>query len=79
MVLGRANGQCEYCNEPGFVMGNRNIYLETHHIIPLSEKGSDDVNNVIALCPNHHREAHFGIHKNELREDFLNLIKSKYR
>jgi 5-methylcytosine-specific restriction protein A len=33
--------------------------LETHHIIPLSEEGEDIEENVIALCPNDHRRAHF--------------------
>jgi 5-methylcytosine-specific restriction protein A len=30
-------------------------YLETHHVISLSEQGPGKVTNVIALCPNDHR------------------------
>jgi len=41
-------------------MADGRLYLETHHIISLSENGSDEVGNVVALCPNHHREAHYG-------------------
>ena len=59
-VLARAEGRCEYCNQYGFVRPDGLLYLETHHIQPLSEGGSDDPRNVIALCANHHREAHFG-------------------
>jgi 5-methylcytosine-specific restriction enzyme A len=60
-VLKRAAGHCEYCGEPGFLMPSGQRYLETHHIIALSKDGSDRPDNVIALCPNHHREAHYGI------------------
>ena len=43
------------------------IYLESHHIHPLSEGGADTIENVIALCPNHHREAHFGENRDQFR------------
>ncbi|NJR13449.1 MAG: HNH endonuclease [Phyllobacteriaceae bacterium] len=61
-ILYRANGICEHCkNHAPF---NRNTdgrpYLEVHHRIPLAEGGDDTVANAIALCPNCHREAHFG-------------------
>ena len=35
-------------------------YLESHHVIALANDGEDRLTNVIALCPNDHREAHFG-------------------
>ncbi|MEI6290073.1 MAG: HNH endonuclease signature motif containing protein [Chloroflexota bacterium] len=60
LVLLRAKGKCEYCGAEGFKLQNGKIFLETHHIIPLSEKGPDDFKNVAAFCPNHHREAHYG-------------------
>ena len=56
-VLSRAKGHCEWCSEKGFVTKSGYIYLESHHIHPLSEGGADTIENVIALCPNHHREA----------------------
>jgi 5-methylcytosine-specific restriction protein A len=34
--------------------------LEVHHKKQLSEGGEDTVENAIALCPNCHREAHYG-------------------
>lgn len=59
-VLERSNGHCEYCDALGFRTSKGRLYLETHHVIPLSENGKDRVWNVAALCPNHHREAHSG-------------------
>lgn len=73
-ALIRANGKCEWCGESGFVMADGKIYLETHHIVPLSEDGLDTEKNVAALCPNHHREAHHGVIKTEMRKKLLNLI-----
>lgn len=59
-ALRRAGGKCEYCGSPGFKMSSGAIYLETHHVVPLSENGVDHVSNVAALCPNDHRRAHYG-------------------
>jgi hypothetical protein len=35
------------------------------------------MDNVIALSPYHHREAHFGINAEDLEEKFLDIIKIK--
>jgi 5-methylcytosine-specific restriction enzyme A len=67
VVLDRALGLCEYCKAPGFRTAGGQIYLETHHVEPLSEGGSDKVTNVIALCPNDHRKAHHGANRDEFR------------
>ena len=74
-VLSRANGKCEWCGELGFKMADGRIYLETHHVVALSENGSDTESNVAALCPNHHREAHHGEKKNEMRKKLLEHLK----
>ncbi|WP_342542729.1 HNH endonuclease signature motif containing protein [Paenisporosarcina sp. FSL H8-0542] len=37
-----------------------NPYLEVHHIKRLADNGEDSVENAIAVCPNCHRELHFG-------------------
>jgi len=70
-VLLRAIGLCEWCGKSGFEMTSGRIYLETHHIVPLSENGLDRVTNVTALCANHHREAHHGKNKAEIRKKLL--------
>ncbi len=71
VVLERAAGVCECCAASGFKMDNGRVFLETHHVIPLSEKGRDREWNVIALCPNDHRRAHFGEDRAALRNQFL--------
>ncbi|MCG5076489.1 HNH endonuclease [Paraburkholderia tagetis] len=60
-VLSRANGVCEGCVEPApFLRSDGRPYLEVHHRQPLAEGGVDTVENAIALCPNCHRERHYG-------------------
>ncbi len=78
LVLTRAGGICESCKEPGFLKRDGTLYLETHHVISLSEQGPDKMHNVIALCANDHRRAHFGKDWAELQDDFLEIL-SKYR
>jgi 5-methylcytosine-specific restriction enzyme A len=70
-VLERASGHCEYCGIKGFSTASGQIYLETHHITPLHKGGADNTSNVVALCPQHHREAHFGARANEISEAFF--------
>jgi 5-methylcytosine-specific restriction protein A len=70
----RANGKCEYCGENGFQTIGGKTYLETHHIIPLSENGSDTLKNIIALCPNHHREAHYSTRREQMKAEFQNIV-----
>lgn len=76
LVLERACGKCELCGQAGFEMPDGKIYLETHHVIPLSKGGDDSTSNVIALCPNDHRKAHHSIDKDSIRDSLLSLLKS---
>ena len=73
----RAKGKCELvkCSKRGFRMDDGRIYLETHHVISLSEGGADAESNVVALCPNHHREAHHGKSRKEMRDKLLKQLK----
>ncbi|EJG0029148.1 HNH endonuclease [Vibrio alginolyticus] len=61
-VLAQANGRCQKClNKAPFRRKSDNTpYLEVHHKVFLSNGGEDTVENSIALCPNCHRELHFG-------------------
>lgn len=70
-ALARAKGHCEFCGQPGFITSKGQSFLETHHIIPLSEGGSDIITNVAALCANHHREAHHGVRADLIRSHLL--------
>ena len=55
----RAGGICQLCHEPApFLTASGEPYLEEHHILWLSEGGSDTLDNVVALCPNCHRKMH---------------------
>lgn len=68
------NHCCEYCNwEYG---------TDIHHILPLSKGGTNDFNNLISLCPNHHRLADkelLIIIKSENGIVFNDLTKQKIR
>jgi len=70
-VMQRSNGACEHCGQKGFKTIGGEYYLESHHVNPLSEGGPDLESNVMALCPAHHREAHFGMERDRLRELLL--------
>ena len=55
----RAKGICQLCNQPApFNSKDGTPYLESHHIIWLSEGGSDSIDNIVALCPNCHKKIH---------------------
>jgi 5-methylcytosine-specific restriction protein A len=76
-VIQRAESCCEYCGHKGFLMPNDRHYLEAHHIIALANQGRDTVDNVIALCPAHHREAHYGTEAESLEVQFIEIVRKK--
>ena len=61
-VLHHAKGVCERCHRPAPFnrKSDGTPYLEVHHRIPLAQGGLDSIRNAEALCPNCHREAHYG-------------------
>ncbi|WP_409300323.1 HNH endonuclease [Peribacillus sp. SCS-155] len=63
----RTGFKCQVCEalnlEPySFKKTNGEYYVETHHIIPVSElqAGSLSTNNLLTVCANHHRQIHYG-------------------
>lgn len=71
-VLNEAGGKCECCTKDApFARIDGRPYLEVHHLKRLADGGTDRVSNAIALCPNCHRELHFGINR-------LDLLSSVY-
>lgn len=73
-VLKADKRQCEIDPQHHTFITRRNdeLYLEGHHLIPLSKqnefkKSLDVYANIIGLCPNCHRQLHFG-KKSEVRE-----------
>lgn len=66
-VLRRAAGNCECCNQPApFVTADQQPYLEVHHVHHMANNGPDTIWNAVAVCPNCHRELHYGIGSPEL-------------
>lgn len=69
-----ADGICQLCDNPApFKRPNGEPYLESHHIIWLSDGGEDTVENTVALCPNCHRKMHVV----SLEEDVKALMEKK--
>jgi hypothetical protein len=73
-VMKRAKGKCEFCGEPGFMGIDGAPYLECHHIVALANDGVDRMINVIAICANHHREAHFGKQHDEIEKRMIRIV-----
>ncbi len=61
-ALLRAAGHCERCRReaPFKRASDGTPYLEVHHRESLSAGGADSLANVLALCPNCHRDIHHG-------------------
>jgi 5-methylcytosine-specific restriction protein A len=60
-VLGRANRICEACERPApFLRPDGSAYLEPHHTRRVSDGGPDHPRWVGAVCPNCHRQIHYG-------------------
>ena len=65
-VYNSSKGICESCNKPSpFKKSDGTEYLEIHHVKRLADGGSDTVQNAVAICPNCHRELHYGEKKEE--------------
>ena len=73
-VIRRANGKCEFCGRQGFKKTDGSPYIETHHIIALAHEGADRESNVIGLCAEHHREAHFGADRDQLEIKMKEIV-----
>jgi 5-methylcytosine-specific restriction endonuclease McrA len=51
-----ANFQCVLCSEPE----TQWLKLEIHHLIRRFDGGSNEISNLMALCPNCHSKLHSG-------------------
>jgi predicted HNH restriction endonuclease len=76
-VIKQAKGVCEYCRELGFLLPDGSHYLEAHHVIALADQGADTVDNVIALCPSDHREAHYGKKAVVMENEMIKIIEQR--
>lgn len=58
-VVARSKGICEGCKQKAPFETKKGPYLECHHVYRLADGGPDHPENVVALCPNCHRRAHY--------------------
>lgn len=74
-LLDNSKGRCENCDqEAPFVKEDGAFYLEVHHVLQLAEDGSDTTTNAVAVCPNCHRELHYGKDREKIRENLYQKI-----
>ncbi|SDK76446.1 HNH endonuclease [Microbulbifer yueqingensis] len=74
-VLATAAGNCECCGNPApFMREDGSPFLEVHHVERLADGGEDTINNAAALCPNCHRQLHYGAQKQKLAQELRRKI-----
>lgn len=56
------NFECQICGL-SILKRDGNKYIEAAHITPKHEKGKESADNIILLCPNHHKEFDLGHRK----------------
>jgi len=72
----RSDYSCEMpgCDYQGFTKDSGEQYIETHHMIPMAEGGEDSIFNVAAVCPNCHKELHYGNDRQELTDTLRDAV-----
>ena len=77
-ALVRAGGICELCTKPApFVKFDGSQFLEVHHVHPLATGGADTCDNTVGICPNCHREIHYGKNAVKLNSKLKLYIKNR--
>ena len=77
-ALSRAGGKCEACREAAPFYSKKGPFLEVHHVNELSDNGPDTPENVIALCPNCHRRAHYSKEKTQFNESLKQWLNTNW-
>lgn len=52
--------KCQICNI-GIVKKDGSLYVEAAHITAKNENGDEEPDNILVLCPNHHKEFDYGL------------------
>lgn len=76
-VVARSCGICEGCGANSPFQTSTGPYLECHHIHRLSDCGPDHPENVVALCPNCHRRAHYAVDANTFNAQLKKIASEK--
>ena len=75
-VFARSKGQCEGCGSDAPFRSKTGPFLECHHVHRLADGGPDHPENVVALCPNCHRRAHYALDAKKYNDE-LKLVAIK--
>lgn len=79
-IISQADGICECCEQTApFITESGVPFLEVHHLKRLADGGSDTVANAVAICPNCHRELHYGTRKLEITDVLFSSIQRLLR
>lgn len=73
-VLARARGRCELCSKEPFMTDAGRPFLEIHHVWQLASGGPDTPANSVALCPDCHRELHYGCHRDQKTRELYRKV-----
>jgi len=73
-ALKRAGGICRGCGKAAPFESREGPFLEVHHVYRVADGGPDHPGSVIALCPNCHREVHYGIEGDKLNERLIRYL-----
>ena len=73
-VLANSGGKCECCGNPAPFETEKGPYLEVHHLLQLAFGGPDTIHNCVAVCPNCHRNLHYGKDAGERVADLTSRI-----
>lgn len=67
-IINRYSGKCAICGwraTDKLIKTDKGIHYsygnEIHHIVPISKGGKATEDNLILLCPNHHKQAHMEV------------------
>lgn len=61
--------KCQIC-ETSIIKKDKSPYIEAAHITPKCEKGRETLDNIILLCPNHHKEFDLGELEINFRDEY---------
>jgi 5-methylcytosine-specific restriction protein A len=82
IVIARAAGKCEndLCTGmPPDVKKDGTPIFQVDHIVQLSERGPDQPDNMIALCPNCHSAKTFGSNRNEMTTRLKKIASDRHK